>query len=147
MTRPGPEQALETTRPGVVEGVDVDAVAAAALACPGVAGPSAGRFGEVVSYLPGRQVPGVRVAPGEVTVGVTARWGQDAHSLWRQLNAVTAGLLAGRRLHVVIADIDLPPDPGVEHVVPAESLLGVAGQRMESDVAGRGGARPGESGI
>src|SRR5881398_3708720 len=38
-----------------IDGVDVDAVAAAVQACPDVAGLDGGKFGEVASYLPGRK--------------------------------------------------------------------------------------------
>lgn len=45
----------------VIDGVNVDDVAAAVLGCARVAGLDGGQFGEVTSYLPGRQVPGVIV--------------------------------------------------------------------------------------
>ena len=48
---------------GVVDGVDLDAVAAAVRSCPAIDDLSSGPWGGVVSYLPGRQVAGVRVAP------------------------------------------------------------------------------------
>jgi hypothetical protein len=54
----------------VIDGVDVDAVAAAVLACPGVAALDGGQYGEVASYLPGRKVAGVMVSDGRVKVQV-----------------------------------------------------------------------------
>ena len=44
----------------VIDGIDIDAVAAAVRGCAGVAGLDGGQFGEVASYLPGRKVAGHR---------------------------------------------------------------------------------------
>ncbi|MGH3616193.1 MAG: hypothetical protein ACRDRK_27095 [Pseudonocardia sp.] len=51
-----------------------DLIAVAVLACPDVAGLHGGRFGEVATYLPGRQVTGVRITPTDVFVHVIARY-------------------------------------------------------------------------
>ena len=48
----------------IVYGVDVDAVAAAVQACPGVSDLHGGRYGEVTTYLPGRAVRGVVIDGG-----------------------------------------------------------------------------------
>lgn len=95
--------------PALVDGVDVDAVAAAVTACAGVAGLYAGRFAEIGTYLPGRRVPGVQVDGGTVTLHVRSRWGVPAEQLLHQITAVTAPMTAGRKVHVVLADIDDPP--------------------------------------
>jgi hypothetical protein len=58
--------------PGV--GIDADRIAAAVTALPHVAGLHSGRFGEIATLLPGRRVPGVRIRPDEITVGVTGRY-------------------------------------------------------------------------
>ncbi len=58
-----------------MDGVDLDAVAAAARGCPAVDDLCSGAWGGVVSYLPGRQVAGVRVAPDHVVISVRGRWG------------------------------------------------------------------------
>ncbi len=55
--------------------VDPEAVVAAALSCPDVARLSGGLVGEVATYLPGRQVTGVRFTDEEVEVHIVARWG------------------------------------------------------------------------
>src|SRR5580693_1246789 len=75
----------ENGTPGlaVIDGVDVDAVAAAVTGCEGVATLDGGPFGEVASYLPGRRVTGVVVGDGPLT--------------------------GHRPVDVVIADIDDPP--------------------------------------
>ena len=47
--------------------VDVDAIAAATLACPAVAGLHEGGSRAVATYLPGRRVVGVRAEDRRVT--------------------------------------------------------------------------------
>jgi hypothetical protein len=97
----------------VIDGISVDAVAAAAAGCAGVAALDSGQFGEVASYLPGRQVPGVAVRPDSVLVQVRSRWGVRAADLLAQITAAVTPAAAGRRVDVVIGDIDDPPSgPG-----------------------------------
>ena len=57
----------------VTNGINVEALAAAAAGCAGVSALDSGRFGEVASYLPGRQVPGVVVREESVLVQVRSR--------------------------------------------------------------------------
>ena len=105
----------------VIDGISVDAVAAAAARCAGVAALDSGQFGEVASYLPGRQVPGVVVRPDSVLVQVRSRWGVPAADLLAQITAAVAPAAAGRRVMVVIGDIDDPPGdepPGAGPVLP-----------------------------
>jgi hypothetical protein len=101
--------------PAVVDGVDVDAVAAAARGCAAVDDLCPGAWGGVVCYLPGRQVPGVRVASDHVAVSVRSRWGTPAAELARQVRAALAPLTGARRIDVVIADVADPaaaaPEP------------------------------------
>ncbi len=96
--------------PAFIHGVDVDAVAAAVQACAGVAGLDGGRFGEVVSYLPGRTVPGVVVSDSRVRVQVRSEWGIPAPQLAALITSVLAPLTWGKPVDVVVADIDDPPD-------------------------------------
>ena len=96
----------------VIDGVNVDAVAAAVQACPGVSGLDGGRFGEVASYLPGRRVQGVAVRKDSVTAQVRTRWAVPAADLLSQITAVLTPLIGGRRVEVVVADIDDPPPAG-----------------------------------
>ena len=103
--------ASSTTRSGVIDGVDADAVAAAVLGCAGVAGLDGGRFGEVASYLPGRKVTGVVVSDGRVKVQIRSRWGAPAPELAALITTVLMPLTGSRPVDVVIADIDDPPFP------------------------------------
>jgi hypothetical protein len=90
---------------GVVDGVDVDAVAAAARGCAAVDDLCSGAWGGVVSYLPGRQVAGVRVAGDHVVISVRARWGIPVSELAGQIRAAVTSLVAPRRVDVVVADL------------------------------------------
>lgn len=95
--------------PAVVDGVDVAAVAAAVRACPAVAGLDAGPRGGPATYLPGRQVDGVRVTPHAVQVDVRARWGVPAAEVAAQIRHALRTLAPDRRVDVVIADLTDPP--------------------------------------
>jgi hypothetical protein len=105
------------TPAALVDGVDVEAVAMAVAECPDVTGLDSGRYGEVASYLPGRQVPGVIVTGDVVLVRVRSRWGVPAAELLAQVTTMVTPLAGRRRIDLVIGDIDDPPpqagaDPG-----------------------------------
>ena len=93
----------------IIDGIDIDAVAAAVRACPGVSGLHGGRYGEVTTYLPGRVVRGVVVGGGRVRVQVRATWGTEAPTLAAAITATVAPLTGNRPIDVSIADIDDPP--------------------------------------
>jgi hypothetical protein len=93
----------------IVYGIDVDAVAAAVRACPGVSDLHGGRYGEVTTYLPGRVVRGVVVGAGRVRVQVRSGWGTEAPKLAAAITAALAPLTGNRPVDVAIADIDDPP--------------------------------------
>jgi hypothetical protein len=93
---------------GVVDGVDLDAVAGAARSCAAVDDLCPGPWGGVVSYLPGRQVAGVRVAGDHVVISVRARWGIPVSELAGQIRAAVTSLVAPRRVDVVVADLAEP---------------------------------------
>jgi hypothetical protein len=95
--------------PAVIDGVDVDAVAAVVANCTGVSALDGGPFGQVASYLPGRKVTGVVVRDGRVTVQVRSRWGIPATDLAALITVALAPLTGDRTIDVVIADIDDPP--------------------------------------
>jgi hypothetical protein len=100
-------------RPGsaVIDGVDVDAVAAAVAGCAGVSALDGGQFGEVATtYLPGRKVAGVVVADGRVKVRVRAQWGVPVPDLAALIMAVLAPLTGSRPVDVTISEVDDPPD-------------------------------------
>ncbi|MGI8449720.1 MAG: hypothetical protein ACR2MP_21580 [Streptosporangiaceae bacterium] len=92
-------------RPAVVDGVDLDAVAAATRSCPAIDDLSSGPWGGVVSYLPGRQVAGVRVAPDHVVISVRGRWGVPVSEMARQVRTAVMPLVASRRVDLVVADL------------------------------------------
>jgi hypothetical protein len=92
----------------VVDGVDLDAVAAAARSCAAVDDLCPGPWGGVVSYLPGRQVAGVRVASDHVVISVRGRWGIPVSDLAAQVHAAVRRLVAPRRIDIVVADLTEP---------------------------------------
>jgi hypothetical protein len=96
----------------VVDGVDVVAVATLVRACAGVSGLDGGRFGEAVSYLPGRKVEGVMVRDGRVRVRVRAQWAVPAPALAALITTALVPLTGNRPVDVVIGDIDDPPQYG-----------------------------------
>lgn len=97
---------------------DLDAVAAAALGCPLVAGMSGGRFGEVATYLPGRRLVGVRVEGEEVEVHVVARWGTPLPEVADAVRRAVAPFVDGRAVTVYIEDIEVPDAAAAGTTVP-----------------------------
>lgn len=91
--------------------VDAEAVRRAALTCVHVAALSAGEHGEAATYLPGERVVGVQVRDDSVVLHVVARYGVAARDLAGAVRAAVAQKVAGRRVDVVIADIQLPAEP------------------------------------
>lgn len=93
-----------------------EVLAAAVSACTGVAGLSAGAFGEVATYLEGRRIGGVRLTDDAVEVHVIARWGTPVPIVAEQVRAACAPVAAGRRVDVSIDDVAMveipePPAP------------------------------------
>jgi hypothetical protein len=112
MTSPWPTQPVPPGAPtgdAIIDGIDVDAVAAAVRACPGVSGLNGGRYGEVTTYLPGRVVPGVVAGDGRVRVQVRSAWGIEAPLLAAVITAALVPLTGNHPVDVAIADIDDPP--------------------------------------
>lgn len=128
----------------VVDGVDVDAVAGAVRACPGVDDLHGGQTGGPATYLPGRRVDGVRVEPHALEVQVRARWGVPAIDVAAQIRHALRPFAAGRRVDVVIADLT---DPAEARHRPDRSAAGdpipVNGQDQwtRNSGGGRVGAR------
>ena len=58
----------------IVEGVDVDALAAAVRSCPAVDDLDGGPLGTVATYLPGRRVPGIRIGADRASIQVRGKW-------------------------------------------------------------------------
>jgi hypothetical protein len=97
MSGPGGMPALAT--------VDVDAVAAAMMACPAVAGLHEGGTWAVATYLPGRRVVGVRVEDRRVLVSVVLASGSSVRSLEAQVRSALAPHVEGRQVDVHVADV------------------------------------------
>ncbi|MEC3973883.1 hypothetical protein [Amycolatopsis sp. H20-H5] len=90
--------------PGVE--IDADRIAAAVTALPHVAGLHSGRFGEIATLLPGRRIPGVRIRPDEITVGVTGRYPATVAQLGADVRAAVGPV--DRAVNVRIGDIAPP---------------------------------------
>jgi hypothetical protein len=100
--------------PAVAEAQTADAVAAAVLTCPAVAGLHAGGVGHrTVTYLPRRRVEGVHVDDDRFAVAVVAVEGIPMAVLADQVRTAVAPLAAGRPVDVHVADLrrfdTLPP--------------------------------------
>lgn len=98
-------------RDAIVDGVDVDAVAAAVCRCSGVQDLLDGPPSAAATYLPGRRVDGVRVESEVVVVQVRARWGYSVPEIAAQIHAATAPLTPRHRVDVIVADLGDPPPP------------------------------------
>jgi len=90
---------------------DLEAVAAAALACPLIAELTGGRFGEVATYRPGRRILGVREADGGVEVHVMARWGTPLPEVAEVVRTAVTPHAGGLSVSVFVDDIEVPDDP------------------------------------
>ncbi len=92
--------------------VDASAVRRAALSSPHVAALHPGEHGEAATYLPGDRVVGVQVRNDSVVVHVVSRWGAAADDVIRDVRAAVRPAAGGRRIDIVLADVQLPtPDP------------------------------------
>ncbi|WP_410574784.1 hypothetical protein [Amycolatopsis sp. cmx-4-61] len=89
-------------------GVEPDAAAIATLvtALPQITGLHSGHFGEIATLLPSRRVPGVRIRPTEITVGVTGRYPATAAEIGTAVRAAIGPV--DRPVHVHIGDIAAP---------------------------------------
>jgi hypothetical protein len=109
-----------------VDGIDVDAVAAAVRACPAVDDLDGGRLGGVATYLPGRRVPGIRLDGDRIEVHVRGLWNQPAALIASQIRGVLATLAAGKVIDVVLADIAEPGTAGTQLQAPGARAATVA---------------------
>jgi hypothetical protein len=91
-----------------IDGIDIDAVAAAVRGCAGVSRLDGGQFGEVASYLPGRKVDGIVVSGGRLRVQIRSQWAVPAPELAALIKAALVPLTGHRPVDVVIGDIDDP---------------------------------------
>jgi len=105
--------------------VDPDTIAALVLACPAVAGLSAGPFGAAATYLVGRKVAGIRITPDTVEVHVVARFGPTVGELAGQVRSALAGRVLGRTVDIVVEDLADPTD--------VQGTAGAAGTSSATD--------------
>lgn len=93
-------------RATAVRGSDAlaDPVAAAVLGCRSVAELSAGPFGTVGTYLPGRRVPGVQITDTEVTIRVVAHV-VPLHQIETEVRAAVTAVVGGLPVHLGIDDV------------------------------------------
>lgn len=101
--------------------VDPDAVVRAVLARPHVARMSGGLVGEVACYLPGRQVPGVRMTDEELQVHIVAAWGPPLPEVADDVRAAVAPLSPGLPVSVFVDDVELPAE-GAPSISPHVAL-------------------------
>ncbi|HEX8094824.1 hypothetical protein [Jatrophihabitans sp.] len=105
--------------PALVDGVDVDAVAAAVRGCPAVDDLDGGRLGEVATYLPGRRVPGIRISDDRIEVHVRGVWDKPVSLIAEQIRGVLATLNGGRIIDVVLTDVAEPGQARAQLSLPA----------------------------
>lgn len=102
-----PVHRIDLDQPAPAE-VNPTALVRLVLSCPGVVAMHGGIAGEVATYLPGQRIVGVRIQPDAVQVQVVSRWPISARDLAGQIWAATAPAVGGRRVDVVIGDVQLP---------------------------------------
>ncbi|MET0821241.1 MAG: hypothetical protein ABWY58_09765 [Aeromicrobium sp.] len=85
-----------------------EAVAAAALAVPGVNALHAGVLGEVATYLPGRRVNGVRLRDDSCEVHIVLDWGSPVVATADEVRVAVEGLVNGS-VDVTVEDVAGPP--------------------------------------
>lgn len=87
-----------------------DRLAELTRAVPGVADLHGGVFGEVATYLPGRQVAGVRIEDDHVEIHVSVLWNESVRATAEQVSARLEEV-AGRPVYVTVDDIVHPGFP------------------------------------
>lgn len=96
---------VEPVEPGEVDPI---ALSRLVLSCPGVVAMHGGLAGEAATYLPGSRVIGVRILRDRVEVHVIARWPVPVREIAEQVWTATSPAVGGRRVDVVIGDVELP---------------------------------------
>jgi hypothetical protein len=102
----------------VVNGVDVDALAAAVRSCPGVDDLDGGPLGSIATYLPGRKLPGIRIGSDRVTIQVRGMWDVPVAELVAQVRLAVAPFIGGRTVDIVVADLADPAPPDSAPLAP-----------------------------
>jgi uncharacterized alkaline shock family protein YloU len=89
--------------------LDIEAIATRVAVCNGVLELSAGVSGTVATYLPGRQIVGVRAHGERVEIHVVGAWDAVIPELASEIRKKVAALVDGRRVDVVVEDVGEPP--------------------------------------
>ncbi|WP_205325501.1 hypothetical protein [Glycomyces sp. YM15] len=87
---------------------DVDAIAAAVRAVPGVSDLHGGVQSEVAVLLPGRRVLGLRLGDTTCEVHIAVGWDADIPRTAAAVRTAVAPLAGGRTVAVTIEDVDEP---------------------------------------
>jgi hypothetical protein len=87
---------------------DVDAIAAAVRAVPGVNDLHGGVQGEIAVLLPGRRVPGLRLGDTACEVHVAVDWDADIPRTADAIRSAVAPLGGGRPVVVTVEDVADP---------------------------------------
>ena len=101
---------------------DAEVVAAAALSCDGVHSLTRGTdVVEIATYLPGRRVLGVRVAPGRAEVHIITEYGENMMQVADRVRAavqaaVSSGSSDPPQVDVYVDDVDGPESISVSRV-------------------------------
>jgi hypothetical protein len=106
----------------------VDPIVAAVLACPLVAGLHGGRDGQVVTYLPGRRIAGIRITVDEVAIHVVACYPAVMEQVAGQVRRAVAPLAGGLRVDVAIEDLAVPGEPSSG---PRTDITGITARTKE----------------
>jgi len=119
-----------SAEPALVDGVDVDAVAAAVRSCPAVDDLDGGPLEGVATYLPGRRINGIRISDSRLEVHVRGVWNVPIAEIASQIRSVLAGLTGGRLIDIVLTDV---ADPGQAKMLPGAPAADVpTGGTVES---------------
>lgn len=95
--------------PAIVDGVDLDAVVDAVRGCSAVDDVDSGPAGSASTYLPGREIGGLRLDTDRILVQVRAVWGVPVSELAHQVRSAVAPLVgAWRPVDVSVSDVVVP---------------------------------------
>lgn len=87
-------------------------VAEALLAHPAVAALSAGPYGTVASYLPGRRLTGVALGDADepARIAVVLRFGAPVEATAAELRRIVVAASGARRVDVLVTDLEMPQE-------------------------------------
>lgn len=120
--------------PGIalVEGIDVDALAAAVRSCPAVDDLDRGALGSIATYLPGRQLAGIRIEQYRVSIQVRVVWDVPVGELGVQVRRAVARFVGGRAVDIVVAAVS---DPTARDIATRQPALSASDPRPAAPMA------------